>query len=128
MGLPEPSYSAGMGWFSRRRRSKDMPSLGRSDGPLMEIDRKAVEQHLRSFVETRRGVEAYVEPATSVTPTTIVLIAWDGEWTRRAVGSPKEAFEISQRLGVPVYDVNQTGYPNRMRRVEQRRGRETPTR
>ena len=115
------TYSADMGWFSRRGSRKGLAFPGRSDGPKMEIDRKAVEQHLRSFVESRLGVEAYVEPATSVTPTTIVLIAWDGEWTRRAVGSPKDGFEISQKLGVPVYDVNQTGYPNRMREWSKRR-------
>ncbi len=91
------TYSADMGWFSRRGGRKGDTRPGRSDGPKMEIDRKAVEQHLRSFVESRLGVEAYVEPATSVTPTTIVLIAWDGEWTRRAVASPKDGFEISQQ-------------------------------
>ena len=115
------TYSADMGWFSRRGGRKGDTRPGRSDGPKMEIDRKAVEQHLRSFVESRLGVEAYVEPATSVTPTTIVLIAWDGEWTRRAVASPKDGFEISHKLGVPVYDVNQTGYPNRMREWSKRR-------
>ena len=114
-------YSAAMGWFSRRGGRSGARRAGRSDGPKMEIDRKAVEQHLRSFVDSRLGVEAYVEPATSVTTTTIVLIAWDGEWTRRAVGSPKEGFEISQKLGIPVYDVNKTGYPNRMREWSRRR-------
>jgi len=112
-----------MGWFSRRSSRKGDGRQGRSDGPQMEIDRKAVEAHLRAFVETKRGVEAYVEPATSVTTTTIVLIAWDGEWTRRAVGSPKDGFDISQKLGVPVYDVNKTGYPNRMREWSRRRRR-----
>ncbi len=110
-----------MGWFSRRHSRKGNGRPGRSDGPQMDIDRKAVEQHLRSFVDSRLDVEAYVEPATSVTPTTIVLIAWDGEWTRRAVNSPKEGFEISQKLAVPVYDVNKTGYPNRMREWSKRR-------
>lgn len=115
------TYSAAMGWFSRRGGRTGARGPGRSDGPQMEIDRKAVEQHLRSFVESRLGVEAYVEPATSVTTTTIVLIAWDGEWTRRAVRSPKEGFEISRRLGIPAFDVNQTGYPNRMREWSKRR-------
>ena len=110
-----------MGWFSRRgsRKSDDFP--GRSDGPQMDIDRKAVDDHLRAFAESHLGVEAYVEPATSVTKTTIVLIAWDGEWTRRAVPSPKDAFEISQKLGIPAYDVNHTGYPNRMREWNSRK-------
>ena len=112
-----------MGWFSRRGGRKGDSRPGRSDGPQMQIDRKAVEQHLRAFVDSRRGVEADVEPATSVTTTTIVLIAWDGEWTRRAVGSAKDGFEMSQRLGIPVYDVNQTGYPNRMREWSKRRRR-----
>lgn len=111
-----------MGWFSRR--SSGTPRRGRSDGPEMEIDRRAAVTHLRGFAETRRGVEAYVEPATSVTTTTVVLIAFDGEWTRRALGSRKDAFESCQRLGIPVYDVNQTGYPSRMREwnTRQRRG------
>ena len=120
-GHGSSTYSAAMGWFSRRGGRPGAGRPGRSDGPKMEIDRKAVEQHLRSFVDSHLGVEAYVEPATSVTTTTIVLIAWDGEWTRRAVGSPKEGFQISQKLGVPVYDVNQTGYPNRMREWSKRR-------
>jgi hypothetical protein len=57
----------------------------------------------------------YVEPQTSVTPTTLVLIAATGEWTRRRVSSPKAAGELARELGVPVYDVQQTGYPSRMR-------------
>ena len=87
----------------------------------MDIDRKAVEEHLRAFVESRVGVEAYVEPATSVTPTTIVLIAWDGEWTRRAVGTPKDAFDLARKMGITAYDVNHTGYPSRMREWNSRR-------
>ena len=37
--------------------------------------------------------------------------------------SPKEAFEVSRKLGIPVYDVNQTGYPNRMREWSKRKRR-----
>ena len=81
----------------------------------MAVDRRAVEGYLRQFAESRRGVEAYVEPATNVTATTVVLIAYDGEWTRRALATRKDAFELGRRLGIPVYDVNQTGYPQRMR-------------
>lgn len=118
-------YSAAMGWFSRRKGrglGRSGP-LQRSDGPDMEIDRRAVVDHLRSFVDEHSGVEAYVEPATSVTTTTIVLIAWDGEWTRRAVGTPRDAYELTKLLGVPAYDVNQTGYPNRMREWNSRKRR-----
>ena len=112
-----------MGWFSRRKAAHRAQET-RSDGPNMDIDRKAVEAYLRSFIDGHRGVEAYVEPATSVTSTTLVLIAWDGEWTRRAVGTPKQAFELGRALEVPVYDVNQTGYPKRMREWNTRQRRE----
>lgn len=116
------SYSAAMVWFSRRKAAR-REDASRSDGPQMDIDRKAVEGYLGQFVASRRGVEAYVEPSTSVTATTVVLIAWDGEWTRRAVGSPKEAYDLGLRLGVPVYDVNKTGYPKRMREWNTRKRR-----
>jgi hypothetical protein len=101
-----------------------MPSPGRSDGPEMTIDLDAVRRHAGEFAASRRGVEAYVEPATHVSPTTVILIAHDGEWTRRAVGSPKAGFTLGRALGIPVYDVNQTGYPSRMREWNRRqRGR-----
>lgn len=86
----------------------------------MSVDLDAVRRHAREFVADKRGVEAYVEPATSVTATTIVLIAHDGEWTRRAVGTPKAGFNLGRELEIPVYDVNQTGYPARMREWNRR--------
>jgi len=75
-------------------------------------------------------VEGFVEPATMNTSTTLVLVAGDGEWTRRRVDSPKEAFALGQRLAIPVYDVAATGYPARMRawtakRREQGKGSST---
>ena len=85
--------------------------------------RETVRTHFRTFITDRRGVEAYVEPATSVTATTVVLVAADGEWTRRAVGSRDRAFALSRDLGVPVYDVNLTGYPARMREWTSRQRR-----
>lgn len=81
----------------------------------MAVDTSAVRRHLAEFASSRRGVEAYVEPPTNVTATTVILIAHDGEWTRRAAGSRAAAFDLATSLGVPVYDVLQTGYPNRMR-------------
>jgi hypothetical protein len=81
----------------------------------MSVDAGRVRAHLASFAASRRGVEAYVEPPTNVTATTMVFIAYDGEWTRRAAGSRESAFELAQSLGVPVYDVLKTGYPGRMR-------------
>ena len=90
----------------------------------MPVDRAAVKDHLKNFATSRRGVEAYVEPATNVSPESLILIATDGEWTRRAVGSRKTAFDLAKALEIPVYDVLLTGYPNRMREwnSQQRRG------
>jgi hypothetical protein len=77
--------------------------------------------HLEQFVRTHRGVEAYVEPRTTVTETTIVLVASDGEWTRRRIDGPAAARELGQRLAIPVYDVAAVGYPKRMREWTARR-------
>ena len=89
----------------------------------MRVDQQAVRRHLADFVASRRGVEAYVEPPTNVTATTIILIAYDGEWTRRAAGSRGSAFDLARSLEVPVYDVLQTGYPARMREWNSRQRR-----
>src|SRR5450631_3139963 len=104
-----------MSWWGRRKRRSEPHPKGPADGPGMAVDGRAVRDHLASFVSSRRGVEAFVEPPTNVTATTVVLIAHAGEWTRRAVASRDAAFELPRALGIPVYDVNQTGDPSRMR-------------
>jgi hypothetical protein len=71
--------------------------------------------HLQDFVRTRVGVEAYVEPPNAQTPTTVLLVATTGEWTRRRVPDERTAFDVARSLGVPVYNVRFTGYPQRMR-------------
>jgi hypothetical protein len=71
--------------------------------------------HLEWFARAKYGVEAYIEPKTTVTQTTVILIAHDGEWTRRRIGSPQAAWAWGRSLSIPVYDVALTGYPQRMR-------------
>ncbi len=85
--------------------------------------------HLRDFIATRVGVEAYVEPENAQTPVTILLIATDGEWTRRRVPSPAVAWDFARGEAIPVYDVNHTGYPQRMRdyNARARRGGTAPS-
>lgn len=78
-------------------------------------------EHLAAFAGSRRGVEGFVEPETATTATTLVLVAGDGEWTRRRVASPAAAFALGRTLGVPVYDVAAVGYPARMREWTARR-------
>ena len=71
--------------------------------------------YLERWASARRGVEAFVEPRTAVTETTVVLVAHDGEWTRRRVDGTRGARQLGQRLRIPVYDVVLVGYPQRMR-------------
>jgi hypothetical protein len=106
-------------WFRRRKQGRQ---TGGSPG-----DRPATRQdleHLEQFVRTRRGVEAFIEPRTTVTETTLLLIAHDGEWTRRRVEGPEAARRFAHRLAIPVYDVALVGYPKRMREYNERRKRE----
>ena len=85
------------------------------------------ERYLQEWAAQRTGVEAFVEPRTSVTPMTVVLVGADGEWTRRPMGGATAARRLGEQLGIPVYDVEKVGYPQRMRdhdarrRIERRR-------
>jgi hypothetical protein len=83
-------------------------------GTLRTAD-SADAEHLRDFVRTRAGVEAYLEPRTTVTDTTVVLVAASGEWTRRRVPSPDAAGEFAKKNSIPLYEVATLGYPQRMR-------------
>jgi hypothetical protein len=103
---------------SLRRRRKG----GGKPGTL----RKATDsdtRHLDEWASARQGVEAYVEPRTTVTETTVVLIAHDGEWTRRRIGSLDEAQQFGRKRSIPVYEVAKVGYPKRMREYTERQKR-----
>jgi hypothetical protein len=91
-----------------RRGGRDKPGTLRTGG---EEDLA----HLRAFASSRSGVEGFVEPQTLTTATTLVLVARDGEWTRRRLPAPKAAYDLGRELAIPVYDVAATGYPSRMR-------------
>jgi len=79
--------------------------------------------HLEEFVKSRHGVEGFVEPKTTVTELTLLLIAGDGEWTRRRMAGPEAARQFGNRLAIPIYDVALVGYPRRMREYNARRRR-----
>jgi hypothetical protein len=103
---------------SLRRRGKG----GRRSGTLRKAGSEDT-RHLEEWAAARRGVEAYVEPKTNVTETTVVLIAHDGEWTRRRIGSLEAAQQFGHRRSIPVYEVARVGYPKRMREYTERRKR-----
>lgn len=96
-----------MGLFDRLRR-RERPGVLRA-ASTADID------HLERWAAAHRGVEAFVEPRTTVTETTVVLVAHDGEWTRRRVDNGEAAQRLGKRLKIPVYDVAKIGYPQRMR-------------
>jgi hypothetical protein len=107
---------SGMGLFDRLRGGSRRGAGGAGRrGTLDRESGKGDLSHLEQFVATRRGVEGYVEPRTAVTETTIVLVAADGEWTRRRIDGPDVARRLSRELAIPVYDAQVTGYPQRMR-------------
>jgi hypothetical protein len=72
-------------------------------------------------MQSRTGIEAFVEPKTTVTDTTVLLVAGDGEWTRRRVGGPKGARLFAESAAIPLYDAEVVGYPHRMREYNDRR-------
>lgn len=90
------------------RRGKDKP------GRLRTAD-SADARHLEQFVASRSGVEAFLEPPTSVTAATVVLVAGSGEWTRRRVADADAAASFARKRGIPLYEVAKIGYPQRMR-------------
>lgn len=80
----------------------------------------ADEKHLAQFAKSRRGVEGFVEPRTAVSDVTLMLVAHDGEWTRRRVPSVEWAHRFANKHGVPSYDAAVVGYPARMREYNRR--------
>lgn len=72
-------------------------------------------KELDEFVRSRRGVEGYLEPKTSLYPTTLLLVASDGEYLRRPVKDRGQAATVCEKHGIPLYDARQVGYPRRMR-------------
>jgi hypothetical protein len=115
-----------MGLFSRlwRRPRPDEPGRGTDGGG----SRRATVAHLSAFAREKVGVEAYVEPAVTDTPPSILLVATTGEWTRRAAPDERSAWKVAESLGVPVYNVQFTGYPQRYRDWNSRaRGRRLTT-
>jgi hypothetical protein len=102
-----------LGLFDRFRRRGSKRADGRD--PAADL------AYLRQWVTDHHGVEAFVEPKTTVTEVTVVLVAADGEWTRRRAGGDSGARKLSDRFNIPVYDVQKVGYPQRMRDYDARR-------
>ncbi len=101
-----------MGLLDRfRRRGQGVASTG----AIVRGSDNEDQGHLLQFIKTRKGVEGFVEPRTTVTDVTLLLVAHDGEWTRRRVPSVEWAHKFANRNGVPSYDAGLVGIPDRMR-------------
>jgi len=111
MGLLD-RFRAGRGNKLPRPKGRGPTTVRASDA--------ADEQHLHAFATTRRGVEGFVEPRTAVTDVTLMLVAFDGEWTRRRVPSVEWAHRFANSHGIPSYDAAVVGYPTRWREYNKR--------
>lgn len=80
---------------------------------------EATRAHMADFASSRVGVEAYFEPATPREEAALLLVANDGEWTRRRIPDIATAADIAQGIGLPFYEVVKTGYPAAMRRYNE---------
>lgn len=77
-------------------------------------------QAMVAFLESRTGVEAYVEPRTVMHPLSVVFVAADGEWVRFELKEDSFLRELAKERGLPVIDATRFGYPERMRRNARR--------
>ena len=91
-----------MGLFDKFRGGRRVRGVDGTD-PAADL------RYLQQWVAEHTGVEAFVEPRTTVTDVTVVLVAADGEWTRRRAGGDAGARRLSERLRIPVYDVQKVG-------------------
>jgi hypothetical protein len=68
------------------------------------------------FLNTHRGVEAYVEPKTVMSPKSVVLVDEVGDWRRFELREDAYLRRLAAEVGLPIFDAARTGYPPRMRR------------
>ncbi|MEA2461048.1 MAG: hypothetical protein QOH90_1225 [Actinomycetota bacterium] len=78
---------------------------------------------LEAWAASRRGLEGFIEPKTSTSPTTLLLVDRDGDHLRAPVREPGDAAAFCERLSIPVYDAQVIGYPKRMKDFEKNRRR-----
>lgn len=102
-----------MAFFDRFRRSRG--------GGQSRSEVSAEGTYLSEWAAAREGVEGFVEPRTTVTPVTLLLVSKDGEWTRREVPSVQWAHTFANKRGIPSYDAAVVGIPPRMREYNRRK-------
>lgn len=103
------------GWFKGeskgRRRTAPSPQTAKAT--------RAATKELQEFLQSRPGVEGFLEPRTTIYPTTLLLVAADGEYLRRPIGDREQAQAVCEKGGIPMYDAAKVGYPRRMQDYQQ---------
>jgi hypothetical protein len=100
---------------SRTKMRRPAKDAARTGSTRVRAADRADEEHLHTWVGSHRGVEGFVEPRTAVSDVTLLLVAHDGEWTRRRVPGVQWAHDFCNRHQVPSYDAAVVGVPQRMR-------------
>ncbi|GAA4128631.1 hypothetical protein GCM10022215_40330 [Nocardioides fonticola] len=116
-----------MGWTDRFRRSpsqrmsKPARDAFRTGSTRVRAADATDVEHLESWTAERHGIEGFVEPRTAVSDVTLLLVAHDGEWTRRRVPTVEWAHQFCNRHQIPSYDAAVVGIPQRMRDYNRRK-------
>lgn len=116
----------------RRNQSRSQLRPPRAPGDTIRTEDAQALQH---WATGRAFIEAFIEPETVLNEMSVVVVDSEGDFTRRRIGGPKGIDAVAKLLNCAVYDVEETGYPQRMRermererilrrREEQRRRRE----
>ena len=98
-------------WFKGETKGSRKPA----PSPAQAKANRASTRELEEFITSRNGVEGFVEPATTIYPMTLLLVAADGEYLRRPVRDRSQAAEVCTKAHIPMYDAAKVGYPRRMR-------------
>lgn len=97
-----PSYYVGVGFSDRLRNFFSK----RGNPKLAE---------LAAWMEGRRGLEGFLEPQTATNPATLLIVDREGDYRRAPIKDAEEGAAFCRQLGVPVYDAQVLGYPDRMK-------------
>jgi len=76
---------------------------------------ESLEAALCDFSAARLGVQAWVEEPTGFNKASLLLVAADGEWMRRAVPSTEWGRDFASREHLVCYTAGIDPYPQRMR-------------
>lgn len=106
-------------WFRGENPGRSAPSPSTSGAS------KVSTKEIEAFMDSRTGVEAYLEPRTAIYSTTLLLVAADGEYLRRPIRDREQARKLCEARGLPLYDAAKVGYPKRMRDYDQGIRRDT---